>query len=420
MNTNKRCGWLRRCAVLSSVVLSSVVLSLGIGACGGATQGTPQVGSESHFLAYCGGGCADGLECIGEICTRPCLTSESSCSDLASGAACTNQSVEPGQVAVCDVACTLDDECATLGSGYECNSGFCRKAAAGTGGGTGGTGASIDCRPLGRYEVGKEGGYLPCCAGLNEITRGSLLAESDGRLVCQQLPLNTYACIEGTCGDGTCEENEKACGCTQDCPDVPGPARDLQCSQYLDQTPPPVVREVSITNAGAQTLYIELSRGASCGGITSLVTVERNGQLVNIYGSGCGRSCQGIADRGAGEIPAGIDPEVWESDSALSAACPDDCVQTPLTPIAPGETLTQGVRREIGVQYLPRECAQDIVTESIACYSWVIPQPGVYDIRVRAFTEPGCNSQPCDSIDLTKQGDWFFEDHTFVLGAPVP
>jgi hypothetical protein len=403
MKTNERSGLLRRCAVLSSVALSLV-----IGACGGATKGTPQTGSESHFLAYCGGSCAEGLECIGEICTRPCLTSESSCSDLASGAACTNQSVEPGQVAVCDVSCTLDDECATLGSGYECNGGFCRKPATGTAGvgGAGGTsGSSDDCRPLGRYEVGKEGGYLPCCAGLNEITRGSLLADGDGKLVCQQLPLNTYACIEGTCGDGTCEEDEKACGCAQDCPDVPGPARDLQCSPYLDQAPPPVVRQVSITNAGAQTLYLERSGG--CG--DSLVSVERGGQPVNITGFICGAaSCQWIVDFG------------W---AAPSDCANTDCPPGVLTPIAPGETLTQIVAREAVIQPLPLACVSltdQTVMDPVRCFSYVIPQPGAYDIRVRAFTDPGCNSQTCDSTDLTKQGDWFFEDHTFVLGAPVP
>jgi hypothetical protein len=293
--------------------------------------------------------------------------------------------------------------------------------ASGGAGGTAGTGSSNgDCNPVGRYEVGKEGGYRPCCAGLNEISTLSLLT-SDSNLVCDQLPLNTFACIEGTCGDGTCEENEKACGCAGDCPDVPGPARDLICSPFFDQTPPPVLpRQISITNAGAQTLYLEPSRGAACSGILSLVSVERAGQSVNIYGSGCGRTCQGIADRGATAIPAGSDPAAWESADSLDTSCPDLCAAPPLTPIAPGETLTQSVSREIGVQYLPRECAQGIVTETIACYSWVIPQPGVYDIRVRAFAQPGCDSGTCPATELTKQGDWFFEDHTFVLGAPVP
>jgi hypothetical protein len=385
----------------------------------GVNTVTPTTGSESHILARCAGSGEGGLECIGGICTRACLTSESSCSDLAGGAVCTNQSVEPGQVAVCDVRCTLDAECASVGGDYGCDAGFCRQAAAGAAG-AGGSGSGGACRPLGSYEVGKEGGYLPCCAGLTEISRRSLVQEGDGKLTCEQLELNTYACITGTCGDGTCEEDEKGCGCAEDCPDVPGPARDLQCSPYLDQTPPPVVRQVSITNSGAQTLYIERSHGAACSGLPSLVTVERGGQSVNIYGAGCARTCQGIADRGAGPIPPSLDPAAWEGEGVLSVPCPDFCPPLPLTPIAPGETLTQEVRREIGLQHLPRECAQGIVTESIACYSWLIPQPGVYDIRLRAYADASCNSQACAAIELTEQGDWFFADHTFVLGAPVP
>jgi hypothetical protein len=410
MKTNERSGWLRRCAVMSKGVISKgVISSVGfsfiIAACGGATKDTPRTGSESHFLAFCGGSCGDGLECIGQICTRPCITSASGCSDLASGAACTNQSVEPGQVAVCDVACTLPAECSALGNGFECTGGFCRKAPTGTAGAGGTGGSSGSCNPLGRYEVGKEGGYLPCCAGLNEISRGSLLEDGQGRLVCQQLPLNTYACIEGTCGDGRCEEEEKVCGCAQDCPDVPGPARDLQCSRYLDQTAPPVVHEVSITNAGAQTLYLE--RWGGCG--DSLVSVERAGQPVNITGFTCGAaSCQRIVDFG------------WEAPFSCANT---DCAAAAPTAIAPGQTITQIVAREAAVQPLPRACVprtDETVMDPVGCYSWVIPQPGVYDIRVRAFTDPSCNSQTCVFSDLTKQGDWFFEDHTFVLGAPVP
>jgi len=98
----------------------------GAGACGGSVNEAPSIGSESHFLAYCTARCEGGLDCIAGICTRSCLTQEASCGDLAAGAACTNQSVEPGQVAVCDVSCASGAECGTLGSGYRCEGGFCR------------------------------------------------------------------------------------------------------------------------------------------------------------------------------------------------------------------------------------------------------------------------------------------------------
>ena len=96
------------------------------GACGGTTANTPSLGSESHFLAHCAGSCGDGLDCIGGICTRACLTASSSCADLAPDASCTDQSVEPGAVAVCDVACTVQSDCARLGANYTCQGSFCR------------------------------------------------------------------------------------------------------------------------------------------------------------------------------------------------------------------------------------------------------------------------------------------------------
>jgi hypothetical protein len=123
-------------------------------ACGGSTRKLPSVGSESHFLAHCEATCDAGLDCIGGICTRSCLTEQSSCSDLASAATCTNQSVEPGQVAVCDVSCAADANCRSLGDGYDCKAGFCRQAgsfatepigSAGAGGASTAGGNAADC-----------------------------------------------------------------------------------------------------------------------------------------------------------------------------------------------------------------------------------------------------------------------------------
>jgi len=99
------------------------------GACGGSVGKTPSIGSESHFLAHCEASCEGGLDCIGGICTRPCLTEQSSCSDLAAAASCTNQSVEPGEVAVCDLSCAGSADCRVLGSSFTCQAGFCRQPA---------------------------------------------------------------------------------------------------------------------------------------------------------------------------------------------------------------------------------------------------------------------------------------------------
>ena len=87
-----------------------VVLALVVAACGG-TIGKRTAGGESHFLKACPGDCGAGLECISGVCTRGCVVGKSECSDLAPGATCTNQSIEPGRVAVCDLACDRDRDC---------------------------------------------------------------------------------------------------------------------------------------------------------------------------------------------------------------------------------------------------------------------------------------------------------------------
>lgn len=96
-------------------------------ACGGAL-GEPQTSGESHFLRHCDDSCGASLACISNVCTRACLVGKSSCRDLAGAATCTDQSIEPGQVAVCDQACMQDSDCAALGTGFSCESGFCRGA----------------------------------------------------------------------------------------------------------------------------------------------------------------------------------------------------------------------------------------------------------------------------------------------------
>lgn len=115
-----------RAGTIGASGLWTLALALLAGACGGTTANTPSVGSESHFLAHCDGSCSGGLDCIGGICTRACLTASSSCTDLASSARCTDQSVEPGEVAVCDVGCSQPSDCAQLGDGYSCLDSFCR------------------------------------------------------------------------------------------------------------------------------------------------------------------------------------------------------------------------------------------------------------------------------------------------------
>jgi hypothetical protein len=112
-----------------------------VAACGGVVGG-PNVGGESHFLLHCGDGCGPGLECVADVCTRACRIESGDCTDLSKGAKCTNDSIEPGSLAVCDVACESSTECESLGVGFTCDSGFCRgpiPVEPGSGGGSAGS-----------------------------------------------------------------------------------------------------------------------------------------------------------------------------------------------------------------------------------------------------------------------------------------
>jgi hypothetical protein len=43
-----------------------------------------------------------------------------------------------------------------------------------------------------------------------------------------------------------------------------------------------------------------------------------------------------------------------------------------------------------------------------------------HGINIGLQSDPTCNSATCTPTDLIQQGDWFFEDHTLVLGVPRP
>lgn len=104
---------------------SAGLMTLGLfWGCGGALGSSS--GGESHFLIQCDDTCGGGLSCIAGVCTRGCvLDEEDRCEDLHADAECTD-SIEPGEVAVCDVACAADDDCASLGANYSCETGQCR------------------------------------------------------------------------------------------------------------------------------------------------------------------------------------------------------------------------------------------------------------------------------------------------------
>ncbi len=382
---------------------------------GCATQGAPVVGSETHFLTRCTASCGGGLDCIAGICTRGCLTESATCSELGATAVCTSASVEPGAVAVCDASCSGAMDCEPLGSGYACEAGYCRKGTPSADDGVGGGG----CRPVGRYQAGKEGSYQPCCAGLNEIFTLQEGSDESGARVCSDTPVRNYACIEGACGDGLCEAPEAPCGCAADCPGTLQRLSSAECAPFLDQSAPPVVRGVTIVNTGSAPLYIQPYAPVCVGVTPALVQVFQIGPAddwvpLNIYGEGCGTTCAAVVENGWNAA---------DGEGSLSNACPEiPCPPLETVALRPGESLFEASRLEVALQRLPSACADGIETNAINCYSRVIPQAALaYGISVYASASPDCALPGCQGQVFSRPvGAWFNEDLTIEVSAPAP
>jgi hypothetical protein len=101
--------------------------------CGALSSDNAVVGGETHFLITCEGGCGAALSCIDGVCTRGCEPGYSSCSELATNAACVSVPedgpAQTGFTGTCDVSCVNDTDCAPLGAGHSCRSGMCRAEA---------------------------------------------------------------------------------------------------------------------------------------------------------------------------------------------------------------------------------------------------------------------------------------------------
>jgi hypothetical protein len=137
--------------------------------------------SESHFLDYCTSACGSGLDCISGVCTRGCLIDKNGCGDLSERAVCTDQSIEPGEVAVCDVECRTHAECAELGDDYQCAEGYCRSGepSTGAGGASGGAPSTGGASPTGGAS---DGGASPSTGGASD--GGEAGAPSTGSPIC--------------------------------------------------------------------------------------------------------------------------------------------------------------------------------------------------------------------------------------------
>jgi hypothetical protein len=131
--------------------------------------GQTTVGGESHFLRHCGDGCGVGLECIADVCTRSCrIDDAASCEDLAAAARCTNTSIEPGVIAVCDQSCTGNSDCSARGAGFSCEAGYCRGPAL----------SGPPNPPVG--EAGQSSGGTPMSSGGTPMSSGGTPVSSGG------------------------------------------------------------------------------------------------------------------------------------------------------------------------------------------------------------------------------------------------
>lgn len=121
-----------RIALRALVLCASCALFF---ACADANDGT-EIGSETHFLSACDGGCGADAECVCGVCTKRC-EHDAACSALSAAAACVplGPRVAEGRCAddaeaACDLACLADADCALLPGHFRCQAGYCRDASA--------------------------------------------------------------------------------------------------------------------------------------------------------------------------------------------------------------------------------------------------------------------------------------------------
>lgn len=180
---------------LASAGLTTLALFWG---CGGSLGSSS--GGESHFLIQCDDTCGGGLSCISGVCTRGCvLDEENSCDDLHADAKCTD-SIEPGEVAACDLACVDDDDCSSLGTNYTCETGQCRGVTnlSTSAGGTNGNGGTST---TGTASGGAGGAANTCDLSLGNLPDGAtwIVTEDCDTCRCTRGEVECSPMVEGIC-----------------------------------------------------------------------------------------------------------------------------------------------------------------------------------------------------------------------------
>jgi hypothetical protein len=185
----------------------------------------------------------------------------SSCSTLGDGVTCTDESIEPGEVAVCDLACERDSDCGELGDAYECDSGFCRHDPGGSissgGSGTGG-GSS-----------GGSGGTSSGSGGASSGSGGSSSGSGGGNGGSCEVLFMEFADgetgISDPLGCGTCECNDGDLVCTdEDCASRGAPV--FQCPLVDGNAVEPQSDDIDIIAARIEgdTLVLQFGHSGGC------------------------------------------------------------------------------------------------------------------------------------------------------------
>src|SRR5690606_7865400 len=129
---------------------NSLVVGLSLAIAYGGCSGRAKLGgdSETHFLQSCEESCPGDLSCVCGLCTKAC-DQDSECKPFHGSATCSRAAAPSGDTVerLCDLQCTSDEDCSSLGPEHRCEEGACRPiASVGIGGnagnGSGGTSGS--------------------------------------------------------------------------------------------------------------------------------------------------------------------------------------------------------------------------------------------------------------------------------------
>jgi hypothetical protein len=175
------------------------------------------------------------------------------------------------------------------------------------------------------------------------------------------------------------------------------------CQLFRDDSPPSDVPVISVVNTGSVPLYLQ-QLFTSCENPGSLFEVRRDGEVINVEGTGhqieidgkpleavgpgdCSVSCQRVLEAGLGSLGG---------DSRVGCP-PGDCSRPSPVLLEPGQTRSQAARLEVVARNLPSSCAAGIADDFSSCVSLAIPPPGAYTLTVSAGLSLDCSSATdCD------------------------